>query len=549
MKKRWILLLAALLAAMLAFAACGNNDGDAAEEGDTPPAQPAQAGWVPEWPDGHRPAVVPTQTTKTHLEIVTTGLPVAKNAIGSNDSASAEFSRLVYQTLFRLDYDTGEPMNELATGYEFIDAQTIRIFVREGVTFHNGDPLTAHDVAFSLTRAGASEEMAILFGMIDRAEAVSDTEVILYLEFAFAPIILHLAHNGGAIVPMNHINAVGEDHFRDNPIGSGAFEFVRMIDGDRIEYRRFENYSGNMPVIETITMRLVPEASVRVVEVSTGTADVALGVMPADINVATNDPNVNLLRRRTMGIDLIWFNAIENHPRRPGGENPLANPLVRQAINYAFDTEAAISLVFLGAGGVLHTVLPEGVFGFVEQPPFETNIERARELLAEAGYADGFDAEIWWNSPNATRQQIAEMMQAALQPLNINLTIVTLEWGEYLDRSAAAEHDMLILGWSTVTGDADYGLHPLFHSANFGAAGNRSFFKSEELDALLDAGRTETDTARRLQIYADALAYLRQNAPVVMLRQGEMMVAVSPSLRNITLNPVQAHNWGTVFFE
>ena len=549
MKKRLILLLVALVAVMLVVVACAADDPAPPAADPAPPAQEAAAGGeVTEDP------VAPEATVQTHLEVLVPSIAVSMDPVGSNDSASAEFSRLVYQTLFRLDYNTFEPLFELATSYEFEGPQTLHLSIREGVTFHNGDPLTAHDVAFSLTRAGASVEMEIIFGIIDYAEAHNDTDLTLHLNIPFAPILRHLAHPGGGVVPMNHFNDVGEEAFRASPVGSGQFMFVDFVVGSHYDLARFDDYSGVMPVLETIRFRVVPEPSVRLIEVSDGTADVALGIAPADIVVAEADPNVNFMRRLSMGIDLIWFNTLEEHPMRRNDDgtyevNPLANPLVRQAINYAFDTEAVVANVFLGAGAINHTALPPGAFGFVEQPPFDTNLDRARELLEEAGFADGFETNIWWNAGNPQRETIAQMMQFALAPLGIDVTIETLEWGDYLQRSGEGrEHDMLILGWITVTGDGDYGLFPLFHSDNFGMPGNRGFLYSPELDALLLAGREELSEAGRLAIYAEALAYLRQNAPIVMLRSGEALVAVNPNLRNVVLNPTLSHNWGTAYF-
>ena len=540
MKKRWIVLLAALLVLTLAMTACrGDDDDGPGAVTETPaPATPTPAPATPT----PAPAVVapPAVTAQTHLEILVGAIAVSMSPIGSNDSASAEFSRLVYQTLFRLDYDTFEPVMELATSFSFVDAQTVNISVREGVTFHNGDPLTAHDVAFSLTAAGNSVEMAIIFDVIDRAVAHNDTDLTLYLNIPFAPIIAHLAHPGGSIVPMNLIETIGWDEFAQNPIGSGPWMLREFVPGSHYDLVRFEGYTGNMPALETIRFRVVPDASIRLIEVSSGTADVAIAIAPADIVGAEADPDVTLMRQPSMGIDIIWMNT-----QRPY----LNNPLVRQAINYAFDTEAVVNLVFLGAGTVNHTALPHGAWGRVEQPPFTTDINRARELLTEAGYyPGGFSIEVWWNTPNAQRQQIAEMMQHALSPLNINVEVVTMEWGEYLERSGAGEHDMLILGWTTVTGDADYGLYPLFHSSNFGPPGNRGFLYHPELDRLLEEGRAEVNPVARAAIYAEILAILRQEAPIVMLRSGEALVAVNPNMRNMRLNPTLSHNWSTVYF-
>ena len=551
MKKRLILLLAALVAVVLVIAAC-------AQPADDPPAPPVEAQPAetpaPEATPEPEPVGTPppaVATTRTHLDVLTASIAVSMDPIGSNDQPSAEFSRLKYQTLFRLDYATFEPNpTVLVESFEFDGPQILHLTIAQGITFQNGDPLTAHDVAFSLTEAGESVEMAILFDVIDHAVAHNDTDVTLYLNIPFAPILAHLAHPGGSITPMNYIQTYGREHFRENPVGSGSFQLVEFVVGSHWTMERFDGYSGHMPVIETITFTIVPDASVRLMEVSAGNADAALGLAPADLAGAEADPNVQLIRLATMGVDLLWINCMPHadHPRRD--HNPFYNPLVRQAINYAIDTEAIWNLVWFGLGNVSHTALPPGAWGYVTQEPFTTDINRARELLTEAGYYPaGFDIEIWWNTPNAQRQQMAEMIGFALAPLNINAEIITLEWGEYLERGGAGEHDLMILGWTTVTGDADYGLYPLFHSSNFGMPGNRSFWYSPELDDLLEAGRAETDPVVRAQIYADALRLIRENPPIVMLRSGGQGIALAADMRNMILNPTLSHNWATVYFE
>ena len=544
MNKRIILLLVGLLALMTVFAACSNVEDDTGT--DVVP-QDVTATLTPE------PIVtprVPTETAQTHIEILTGNNVFSMDPIGSNDQFTAEFSRLVYQTLFRLDYGTFAPYpTVLVEHYEFDGPQILHLTIAEGITFHNGDPLTAHDVSFSLTAAGASLEMAPIFDVIDHAVAHNDTEVTLYLEIPFAPILAHLAHPGGSIRPMNYIQTHGLEHFRANPVGSGAFQFVEFVAGNHWTMERFPYYSGIMPVIETITFRVVSEPPVRLMEVSAGNADVALFVAPELIARADADPNVNLMRRPSMGVDFVWINCMPGdvHPRRD--HNPLANPLVRQALNYAVDTEAIVNLVFQGTGFVTQSALPPGAWGFAEQPPFTTDINRARELLTEAGYyPGGFHIEIWWNSPNTQLRRIAEMIGFSLAPLNIRSDIIALDWTSYLERSGAGEHDLMIIGWTTVTGDADYGLYPLFHSSNFGMPGNRSFWYSPELDALLEAGRAETNPVVREQIYADALRIIRENSPVIMLRGTETLVAVNSRMRNVVLNPTLSHNWATAYF-
>lgn len=522
------------------LAACAGDETVAPDPVTPPEATPEPAPEATPTPEPAGLPDAPEETAQTYLRVLSPSLAVSMDPVVSNDSASADFSRLVYSTLLLQDYNTGDPLPGLATSWEFIDSQTLVMQIRQGVTFHNGDPMTTEDVAFSLARAGAAEQVTPILGMIGEVTADSDTQITINLDIPFAPILAHLAHPTAGIVPMNYINEIGDAAFADAPIGTGAFMFDSLAIGDQYVLVRNENYWGDVPVIEEIIWRLVPDPSTRLIEVSTGTADVAMGIAPADIAVAEADPNVNLMRRLSLGMDKIWMNA-----QRPY----LENPLVRQAINYAIDTQAIIDTVFMGAGAPNFGPVVPIVWGYQAQEPFEVNLDKARELLAEAGFEDGFDLEIWWNTPNVQRQQVSEMVQHALGRIGINVTIDTMEWADYLERSDRGEHDMMVIGWTTVTGDIDYALYPLLHSDNFGPPGNRGFWASPELDDLLERGRAEVDETVRMAIYAEAQALIRENAPMIVLRQGEILNAVNPNLRGLTLSPNTAHNYAPVWFD
>jgi peptide/nickel transport system substrate-binding protein len=438
------------------------------------------------------------------------------------------------------------PELSLAASWEIVDPRTTNITLREGVMFHNGEVMTAYDVQFSLMESAQAGGVEILSGMIEEVVVHDDLNLTIITEFDFVPIISHLAHTSLSIVPMAYFLEVGEEGFEEHPIGSGPFMFVEHILGDRIEFARNENFWGNVPVIETLTFILVPDASVRLMEVSAGNADIATAVNPIDLAGAEADPNVTLMRRQNLSTVYIGFNVERPH---------INNPLVRQAINYALDTHAIVESVFMGLGQVQDGPMPNLVWGYSPQDPFPTDLDRARELLIEAGYnpnpgePGGFSTSIWWNIPNAQREQISEMVQFSLAQLNIEVEIVGMEWAQYLADTGEGLHDMFILGWVSITGDPDYSLFPLFHSSNFGDAGNRTFWYEPRLDELLDLGRSTVDPAVRLGIYEEAQALIRENAPWVFLHNGEWAFAVSNNLNGFVLNPAGHHSFAPVWFD
>ena len=177
------------------------------------------------------------------------------------------------------------------------------------------------------------------------------------------------------------------------------------------------------------------------------------------------------------------------------------------------------------------------------------DMERAKELLSETDVADGFSTTIWVNE-DPQIIDTAIYIQEKLSELNIDVEIEQFEWGAYLDTLANGEQDMYILGWTTVTGDADYGLYALFHSDSIGASGNRAFYSNTELDALLDEGRSETDEDIRYDVYTEAQEILIEEVPMAYIFHNNFMVGVnSANISGVDIDPSGAVRLDDVTFE
>ncbi|MCL2574081.1 MAG: ABC transporter substrate-binding protein [Defluviitaleaceae bacterium] len=481
-------------------------------------------------------------TTKTHLTIAMAALPWRLDPSVANDASSQLGVKQIFDTLVILDYDTMEVMPSLAIAWDMPDAQTMNMELRRDVYFHNGMPLTARDVQFSLERAGASVQAAPILGMIDTVTVYDEFNFTIHLEIPFAPILRHLAHPMGGIVPRSHVLRVGDSIFEENPIGTGPFMLDGLEHGWRMDFVRNDNYWGELPQIETMTMWSMPDPALRSIAIETGEADIALGVQPADTAHIRSVDHITLLQEPSLGIDYIGFNMqIE----------PWNNPLVMQAMNYALNTQEMIDIAFYGIGSPATSLVPNTAWGYSEVEPFTTNIERARDLLRLAGYENGFGrpVEIWFNIPNLQRENVSELVQLTLAQLNIDVHMVAMEWGTYLhELDDFAGHDMFVLGWVATTGDADYALFPLLHSTNFGGAGNRTWTSNPDIDRLLEEGRSELDPARRAAIYAEILQIQREHPSKVIIRQHEHLAATSNNVRGFTLSPTGIHSFANVYF-
>ena len=537
-------LIAILISMVLIFglvAACGEQD-----EPDTPPPVEQDVEQPPVDEEVEAPPVdeeieAPTETVETHLQVVQPAMPANFDPALTNDVPSARAHALIYQTLVYQAEDLSI-MPGLATSWEFIDAQTIIFQIREGVRFHNGNILTAEDVAFSLNRAGESPHTAAITSFIDEAVVLGEHEVKVTTEYPFAPMLRHFAHSASSIVNKEEVERVGDDEHAMNPVGTGPFRFYSQVAGDRFDLVRFDEFNsvvpgmpeGQLPVIERITFRIVPDPGVRTIELETGAAHIVAEVGATEVQRIRDHDDLIMYEIPNFSINT-WLGFNNQNA-------PFDDIRVRQAIAYAIDIPTIVDVAWAGLGEVAQGPIPTTVPGALTFPVIEQNIERARELMEEAGLADGFSTNIWVNEGNAMRADAATMIQAQLRALNIDVQINIYEWGILLPATAAGEHDMSLMGWVTVTGDPDYGLYPVYHSANWGEAGNRNFYSNPRVDELLILGRTTTDNDQRMAYYAEAQELIMADLPLIPLWQASELHATRDNVSGFVVMPTAIMN-------
>jgi len=475
--------------------------------------------------------------------------PVSLDPIGRNDTATSQGIAHIYNTLVAQTMidDEWTVIPSLAHSWEFTDSQTLVLDLVEGVTFHDGGAMTAEDVKFSLDRAINSVEFAFLYEMITEVEINNDHQVTLHLEYPFAPMLAHLAHTGGSIVSKAVVTEAekGDGVYGVHPsipIGTGPMKFVELVQGNRFALERFEEYWGEDKAnVKELIFRIIPDPTMRRMALSTGEVHIT-DIQPADVPLVEADDNVQILRSMNFSINFIGMNSTNEY---------LSDPRVRQAINYAIDTDLIIEMVYRGVGQPTSGLIGDLVWGSTQSTtePFSYDLDKALELMKEAGYEDGFPIQIWYNTPNVVRQEIAEILQFELRAINIDVTVTGMDWASYLDAlDAMDQHEMYIMGWVTGVGDPDYGLYPLLHTSSFGATGNRTATSVPELDDLLDAGRQETDPEKRLEIYAEIQEMIRELAPFVYINQGETVHATRLNVRNYNLTPQGHQKYYEVYF-
>ncbi|NBG87998.1 glutathione ABC transporter substrate-binding protein [Isachenkonia alkalipeptolytica] len=450
----------------------------------------------------------------------------------TNDQPSSRVMKQVYESLLNQNEDM-ELVPGLAEEWEQIDELTFEFKLREGVMFHNGEELTASDVEFTLLRALESPDVGHIVGAIDPDgfEIIDDYTIRISTVEPFAPLLAHLAHTASSILNQTAVEEHGDD-YGENPVGTGPYMLEDWTRGATIELTRFEDFHGENGKMENITFRNIQEDGNRTIELETGEIDIAYDILPTDISRIEENQELELARDLNFSTVYLGFNT---------EKEPFDDVRVRQAINYAVNVESIIDSVMEGSGEVATGPIGPMVWGANEElEPYGHDIEKAKELMEEAGYEDGFSTTIWTND-NQLRQDIAQITQSQLEEIGIDVEIEVLEWGAYLDGTAAGDHDMFILGWVTVTGDPDYGLYALFHSEQFGSAGNRTFWGDERVDELLDEARRSAEPDVREDAYMEVQEIVRDEAPWLFLNTGEDRTGLRSNVSGFRNHPAGHH--------
>ncbi len=517
----WAFLMVLMLAMVLAACAGGGGDeteGTGGSEGGDAPEQEAVAGGD---------LVIAVMSDASSLD-----------PHGSNDVPSSVVQENIFETLVNRD-ENNEIVPGLAETWEQVDETTWTFQLREGISFHDGEAFNAEAVKANLDRI-RDEEVAsprfFLYEMVTEVNAIDEYEVEIKTEYPFSPLLAHLSHNGGGMISPA---SIAEDYealeggadpgsvVSENPVGTGYFEFDSWNAGTEIKLVKNENYWNEPVNVDSVAFRVVPDSQVRAADLETGNVHIIDPVQPNEVERINNSGSASVLQTPSSSLAYLGFNT---------EKEPFDDPLVRQAISYAIDRQAIIEGVYDEFAIPANGPLAPGIFGYSDDiDAVEFDMDRARELIEEAGMTDGFTTSIWTND-NPQRQSIAVLVQEALAELNIDVSINVMEFGAYLDQTAAGEHDMFILGWSNPTGDADYGMYALFHSSQKGNPGNRSFYENAEVDELLEEGRREADTAKREEIYAEVAQLLTDDAPMAFLVHTEYLNGVSDNVTGFSID-------------
>lgn len=494
MKKTLVTLLGSF-----ALAACG-------AAGSGPEAQPILG-------PGASPAETAPVNQGGDLVWVLASFPPTLDPNRATDTTSRDVMRTMLEPLlyFGAD-DTLRPL--LAQSYEQLDDLTWQFQLQQGVTFHDGEPFNAQVVQLNFERfldPDAPHPRANFLNMIDNTVVVDDYTINFELSFPFAPFPAQITNYAALMISPLAIEEErnGGRLVSENPVGTGPFQLDHISHGDHVRVTRFENHWRGVAQVDSVTFQVIPEPATRFLMIETGEAHGGL-LMTSDVPVAQTVPQMDLESVVTTTLNYVGFNL-----SRP----PMDDVRVRQAITMAVNHDDILYGIAEGQGvRAVGPIAPNVLHSpSAELSPLPFDPKRARELLVEAGHADGFTLEIWYNDGNSVRSLISQLIQANLADIGITVNVSSLEWGAYLEATSSGEHDMFVLGWTGGTGDPDIQVQPLFHTDVIGPGGNRFWYSNPEADRLIDQGRLETDHDARGAIYRELTQLLIDDAPAMFL--------------------------------
>jgi peptide/nickel transport system substrate-binding protein len=480
------------------------------------------------------------------------GDTVSLDPANVTDGESFRVTRQIYETLIDYKPGTFDLTPALATKWDVSNNGTKWVFqLRQGVKFQDGTAFNADAVVFNFNRwmdpqnsyhKGDFEYYAAMFGgfkgsagaIIKDVKKVDDFTVEFDLAHPFAPFLPDLAMSTFAIASPKDIQDNNGD-IKDHPVGTGPFDFVSWQPNDKITLKKNPGYwQKDLPHLDQVIYQVIQDNKARLNALQSGQLDVMDGLNPSDVSVVNSDPTLQVLNRPSNNVGYLAFNT---------QKKPFDDPRVRQAINMVVDKKALIDAFYSGQAVPAATALPPTMWGndnSIQSYPLDIN--KAKQLLADAGYKNGFSTELW-AMPVARPympqpEKIAAALQADLKQININAKVVTYDWATYLKKTANGDHTMALLGWTGDNGDPDDFLYVLLDSDNAKApAQNISFYKNPAVHKLLIQAQQETDQSKRTALYQEAEQLIHKDAPWVPLVHSTPPMAATKKVTGLVPDP------------
>jgi len=454
-----------------------------------------------------------------------------------------QYSHMVFDPLVRWTQDmTFEP--RLAEKWERLDANTVRFYLRKGVTFHSGNPFTAKDVVWTLNRLKTSQDYKALFEPFTEAVAIDDYTVDLKTADPYA-LLLNMATY---IFPMDSVFYSGKDEngqdkaaivktgpsfALNNESGTGPFRVTSREQGVKVVFTRFIDYwndtsPGN---VSEIILTPIKKDPTRVAALLSGDVDFIMPVSPQDFKMVSKSKNAHLVTMS--GGRIITFQL--NQERRP----EFKDVRVRQAIAYAVNNAGIVKKIMKGTATTAGQQGPEGYVGYKANLTPRFDVKKAKALMKEAGYEKGFEVSmIAPNNRYVSDEKIAEAVAAMLGKIGIKVHLKTMPKAQYWDEFDARAADIQMIGWHSDTEDSGNFSEFLVMCADkekgYGQY-NSGIYCNKKVDELVLGAQIETDLAKRAEMLQEVEQILYDEAAFIPLHWQHLSWAAK---NNVNLGPI-----------
>ncbi len=468
--------------------------------------------------NGSRDDAEPDVPVKDDITIVIASEPNTLDPQQSGTTFDIEVFSNIFDGLVRLDRNH-DVVPSLAESWEISDDNLTYTFVlREGVKFHNGEDFSADDVVFTIERGRESPFLANYYENIGDVIKVDDYTVEIQLTEPFAPLIRVLAMPLFGILNETAAEAAGDD-FEKEPVGTGPYKFVAWDFGNNITLTRNDDYFRGPAAIKDVLFRFIGDSSTSLAALEAGEIDYTYQFPAIAISSIEENPDLSLIREESALLHMIFVN---------NNQEPFDNPAVRQAISYALERSEILEVAAEGEGVVTDIPVNSSTFGYTENiEGYSQDIDRAAELLADAGYPDGFSASIIASDDDD--RKIAEVAQFQLARVGIEIEIDMMEIGAAIEDMMSGNYDMGVLAFSNIMLDADF-ISLIYDSRLADGGLNIANYKNPDADDLFDRARKETDEAARLQLYEDVFRVIVEDVAFVPLYFSYNLVGHSEAL-------------------
>jgi len=457
--------------------------------------------------------------TVGHSETIRSLDPYRHTSISCFAAHYSLFDPLIYMS------DQGEFIPCLATSWEIPNPTTYIFHLRKGVKFHNGKSFTARDVKYSIERLYAKEPAApqLLWWPKNKPQvtAEDDYTVKFTLDKPFSPLLGSIWLL--AVLPDG---AADDKAFFEHPIGTGPFKFVKYVHGSIYTVEAFDEFWGGRPKVDRVVWRQILESAARVAALEAGDIDlIPMGIPPEDVDRLRKNSKIVVQETSTTGTRfLVLNNAVK----------PFNDVRVRRAIWHALDIEGIVDAIMLKTVGVAKGPMSAKTFGYPANPPgpYPYDPAKARQLLKEAGYPNGFKTKYLVYSGNVYPKddEVALAIQGMLDEVGIQVEIVTKEIAAAIAQVYDDNYQIAKQGCAAATADFD-----LCAALHYGEKA-RCNYTDAELIGILAKGAQETDPDKRRAFYAKASDILKRDAPVIWLFDEKYTIGHSAKMKGLTIH-------------